>query len=461
MQGMSWNKFGILVLGVLLGGPLRAATQTPGYPALPGFSKSDRVLILAPHEDDECLGAGGVIQHALAAGAAVRVLYLTQGDHNEWAFLMYRKSPVLTPAINRQMGEDRRVEALEATRLLGLPSTDVVFLGFPDNGTLKIWDNHWGDSPAFHSLLTNTTDVPYPDTIGRGQPYKGEAILQALESQLIAFRPTRIFVTHPIDSNPDHRAYFLFLQVALLDLRDKFKTTPTVYCYPIHMGPWPRPLNYHPDEWEQVPQILRDTPSPWWMLPLSPDETNRKAAAIRSNKSQMADHGYWLLAFARRNELFTAPPSTDISEQWGAAQTAVAAPGTAAYELGISTGHIASVSYRWQTEGLQIQIQFRHPLQKDGGISIFAFGYRDDVPFEAMPKLHLLWEFGRARLEDQGQRLPAVDIESRSLANGIQFFIPRSVLRSPRIIFAQVRALTGGLPISQTSWRVLEVLKHP
>ena len=48
----------------------------------------DRVLVLAPHPDDESLACGGIIQRALARGARVRIVFLTYGDNNEWSFLI-------------------------------------------------------------------------------------------------------------------------------------------------------------------------------------------------------------------------------------------------------------------------------------------------------------------------------------------------------------------------------------
>ena len=41
-----------------------------------------RVLVLAPHPDDEMIGPGGTVIQAVAAGCAVRVLYLTSGGAN-------------------------------------------------------------------------------------------------------------------------------------------------------------------------------------------------------------------------------------------------------------------------------------------------------------------------------------------------------------------------------------------
>jgi hypothetical protein len=55
------------------------------------FSKDDRVLILAPHPDDEAIGAGGLIQRALSAGAKVNIICFTNGDFNQAAFFVYEK----------------------------------------------------------------------------------------------------------------------------------------------------------------------------------------------------------------------------------------------------------------------------------------------------------------------------------------------------------------------------------
>ena len=53
------------------------------------------------------------------------------------------------------------------------------------------------------------------------------------------FKPTKVFVTHPADTNPDHVAYDLYLRTALWDLEDEVK--PVVYNYLTHYGEWPKP----------------------------------------------------------------------------------------------------------------------------------------------------------------------------------------------------------------------------
>ena len=57
-------------------------------PSLEPFKKGQRVLILAPHPDDEAIACAGVIQQALKAGAKVKIVYLTNGDHNELGFIV-------------------------------------------------------------------------------------------------------------------------------------------------------------------------------------------------------------------------------------------------------------------------------------------------------------------------------------------------------------------------------------
>src|SRR6478672_1921631 len=75
---------------------------------------TDRILVLAPHPDDEVLGTGGVLQEAARRGLPVRVAFLTCGDSNEWSFLAYARRPVLLPKAVLAMGEIRQREAREA-----------------------------------------------------------------------------------------------------------------------------------------------------------------------------------------------------------------------------------------------------------------------------------------------------------------------------------------------------------
>ena len=46
------------------------------------FKAADRLLVFAPHPDDETLATGELIQLARESGASVRVVFGTDGDNN-------------------------------------------------------------------------------------------------------------------------------------------------------------------------------------------------------------------------------------------------------------------------------------------------------------------------------------------------------------------------------------------
>lgn len=102
------------------------------------ISPNDRIMILAPHPDDETLCTAGVIQQALALGIPIRVVFFTYGDNNEWSFVVYRKRLTVGSKAVEGMGQVRHDEAIKATGILGLAPEQVTFLGYPDFGTLQI-----------------------------------------------------------------------------------------------------------------------------------------------------------------------------------------------------------------------------------------------------------------------------------------------------------------------------------
>ena len=133
---------------------------------MPAFTARDRVVIVAPHPDDEVLACAGVIQQALAAGADVRVIYLTYGDHNQVAFKLYQFTLFLRAKQYKAFGEKRGAEATAATKLLGLPADHLTFLGYPDWFTLQIWRDSWDPTGLIRSDATRATAVPYKNAFG-------------------------------------------------------------------------------------------------------------------------------------------------------------------------------------------------------------------------------------------------------------------------------------------------------
>src|ERR1039457_2997584 len=112
----------ILLLIVITGAPVFAQKTFPPITA------DDRIIVVAPHPDDEVLGAGGLIQQACAAGAEVHVIYLTSGDHNQIPFKLYKLRLHFNPRQYIAFGELRHREAAAATGLLGLTRDQLTFL---------------------------------------------------------------------------------------------------------------------------------------------------------------------------------------------------------------------------------------------------------------------------------------------------------------------------------------------
>jgi N-acetyl-1-D-myo-inositol-2-amino-2-deoxy-alpha-D-glucopyranoside deacetylase len=114
------------------------------------LNEGDRVLILAPHPDDETIATGGVIQRAVAMGLPVHGTWLTYGDSNETSFIAYRPKPTVKAKAVRNMGLIRHDEGVAAAGVLGLRPDQPTFLGYPDCRTLQIWNEHWGRRETLH-----------------------------------------------------------------------------------------------------------------------------------------------------------------------------------------------------------------------------------------------------------------------------------------------------------------------
>lgn len=119
-----------------------------------------RVLVVAPHPDDEVLGCGGSIAKLSAAGARVHVACLTSGEQG---------SGTVPPT---ELGPVREGEARAAVSVLGVDPTDVTFARFGD---------------------------------GQVSPYdlaQAEAVMRLLRQ----VRPEVLYLPHEHDGSFDHEA---------------------------------------------------------------------------------------------------------------------------------------------------------------------------------------------------------------------------------------------------------------
>jgi LmbE family N-acetylglucosaminyl deacetylase len=124
------------------------------------------VLVVAPHPDDESIGLGGTLLRRTTEGDEVHVAFLTSGEQGGHG---------VAPA---QEARRREAEAREAAAILGVAETE--FWREPDG-----------------RLLATARNV---------------ARLRALADRL---RPDVVYVPHPAEMHPDHRAAYRIARGAL------------------------------------------------------------------------------------------------------------------------------------------------------------------------------------------------------------------------------------------------------
>lgn len=294
VAALAINAPGLTALGYLV----RYQRIVDALPAAPPFTTDDRLLVIAPHPDDETLACAGSILAAKRAGAEVCVVWLTSGDGFEWDEVV--ASPGKPPTHDQMLslGYRRMDEARAAAELLEVPPESQVFLGYPDGG-LSHLPAEPGE-PAYRSRYTGVSTVPYTDAYAPGAPYTRAGLEQELGKILDGFEPTMALVPSLKDHHPDHRAAAA-LAKQVFDARgwgDRLR------YYIVHGGmewPMPKGLHLHP----QLPLV----PSPrgrtldWQRVDLSSADFEIKLAAIREHKSQLKVLARFLFAFARTNEL--------------------------------------------------------------------------------------------------------------------------------------------------------------
>ena len=375
------------------------------------IKKDDRILILAPHPDDETIACAGIIQDAVSKGTQVRVAYLTNGDHNQISFIIYEKRLPLLKGEFIHMGEVRMNEAKKAMKLLGLDESNLIFLGYPDFGTFAILRGYWGNVRPYQSLLTHISKVPYKTNLSFNAPYIGDSILKDLENVLISYKPNKIFVSHPADVNVDHKSLYLFLQVGLADLENQIPN-PTVYPYLVHCLGWPSPRHYHPELSLEPPQKSINDQINWLKFGLTDKQLEMKHQAILSYRSQTESSAFYLLSFARKNELFG-----DYSDDK-------------------STGKI---QYTIDNGYFVIRINKPRDTVKYISTLSYLFGYNYKRPFAEMPKIFMVSKYNKVKLFDGSKKVSAEEVKVNLSDETLILSVPLKVLGEPDLLFVSVK----------------------
>lgn len=140
---------------------------------------AEKVMVLAPHMDDETIGCGGTLARHVRAGGVVTVVFLTDGRHGGGALSKDLKGDALR-AEQAKLVATRKAEAREALLRLGVQN--MIFFDFEDGALAE-------------------------ETRAAGR----------LRSVLEAERPDLIYVPSFLEQHPDHYAASAILLEASRD----------------------------------------------------------------------------------------------------------------------------------------------------------------------------------------------------------------------------------------------------
>lgn len=278
------------------------------------IQKNERLLVLAPHPDDESLSSAGLAHRILINDGAVRSVVITAGDAYVEAIEKDTGRKNLKPTDFLKYGEIRLEESRRAAKILGNGLIHLDLLGFSDGSIYDMLVSHWRTHPE-KSEFTGFSHVPYRIAEDKGVAQDGKVLHDELIKILNETKPTLIVFPDVMENDSDHAGLGMFALLAIHDwLNQKnsdHKKEPRLLTYLIHwQHGWPVgsdsavPLNL-----SNSPLFLPDD------LPLRGHqracfnlnviERNLKHNALAQYNTQQRAMGDFLAAFVRSNECFT------------------------------------------------------------------------------------------------------------------------------------------------------------
>ncbi len=431
------------------------------------LSKEDRLLVVAPHPDDELIAAGLIIQKALAAGARVHVVLLTLGD----AFGYAGPTPVGKRVATRRtesLGATRRRESLRALGHIGVDPAHVTFLGYPDRGLAALWEQHWSREKPYRSPFTLQEASPYDGILTLRAPHAGEALADDLIALLRRLRPTLCVYPHPQDA-----------------------TGITRWPPPLSPTPWRR--------WPAKPPGCRaagafttwctrgagpvpgvPTPGRPWSLPAlaglgqrwvevvgTTSEIRRKYQAILMYRSQIPPLGRFLTSFVRRSEVFAVgkdgevPPCSREQPEpliggeaapWPQKPQILDAVGDSVTKQVERAGDIAAVYAQAGRAHLFLRLEMAGRVAGDVEYRVIL----SDCP--RTRRLVLRLKPPHRVMEVTGARPELLrEVVARAAGRRLELAIPAELLGFPRKVFVAVETRSRGIGIDRSGYHLLHL----
>ncbi|MDP1713152.1 MAG: PIG-L family deacetylase [Anaerolineales bacterium] len=274
----------------------------------------ERILVLAPHPDDEILAAGGVIATSQKSHppSKLRVAIATNGDAS-YATAFFHGSHTFSKQHFRDMAAIRQQESLNALIFLGLNLAQIRFWGFPDRGLSPIWLRYWDTHQPYRSPTTGF-DRSEQALNSPVTQYTGMSLLRLIQEELTGFQPTTIILPHPQDAHSDHRTLAtLTLLAAGIHYGQHPQRSPRLLAYMMWTGNkfWLTGARSN----EVTSKIVAKKPLQvkWQRLSMSLDIQTQKARALECYHSQNFSAGQLLQGGANSiQEIFCSIRPYDI-----------------------------------------------------------------------------------------------------------------------------------------------------
>ena len=213
---------------------------------------NQRVLVIAPHEDDDTIACAGVIRNAVNNGADIRLMLVTTGGTGVAA-------------------RDRLKQTISAMSLLGMPQEKIIYLGYDQSIVLMCAYNN-KDAPfaicpgaegtqtfAPAGYITDFHTLRY----GTAADNNRHNVLTDIRTVLDEFRPQDIFMPAHMERHPDHAAAAMFTTEAIIELKSRVWYSPAVHEYMIYREGLPQQSLNALETVSNVSANLDDTPYSW------------------------------------------------------------------------------------------------------------------------------------------------------------------------------------------------------
>ncbi len=217
--------------------------------AAPQCTAQTRLLVIAPHPDDETIATGILVQQVRAAGGRVDIALLTDGDRNPWPQRVLERKLHIGAEARARWARRRRGEMASAMQHLGVSAEHLHALGWPDLGLAKL-------------LLTPAC-----------------CAVQTLASLIAQVRPNLLVMPALADRHPDHASAHVLTRLALAGV----------------VNP--------PQSWTYVVHAARAAAAPADIAGTQIQHAN-KLAALAAHASQMALSGSRMRRLAAGGEQF-------------------------------------------------------------------------------------------------------------------------------------------------------------